>query len=243
MTRPTGHTIWRGASLLDGTPIIAIALHRSNNRKTGDMVQTYILREDIDPREANKTGADFSICGACPHRGRPHNLPNKSLALDRTCYVRIDQGPLIVWRAYQRGNYPAAETPHKRRALGVGRVVRLGTYGDPAAVPAHVWRDLTAHATGHTGYTHQSASACNLLMQSADSLPEAQAAWRSGLRTFRIVNKIGDLQPNETLCPASAEAGHKTTCAKCKLCAGTLVNAKSIAIVAHGNGAGHFKGE
>lgn len=243
MTKPTGHVIWAGPSLLDGHQIVAIALHRSSNRKTGDMVQTYILCADIDPREANKTGADFSICGNCVHRGEPTTLREKKLALKRTCYVRIDQGPLIVWRAYQRGNYPTAKTDTDRAMIGAGRVVRLGTYGDPAAVPARVWRDLTMFSTGHTGYTHQSASACNLLMQSADSLPEAQAAWRSGLRTFRIVNKIGDLEPNETLCPASAEAGHKTTCAKCKLCAGALVNAKSIAIVAHGSGAKHFQGD
>jgi hypothetical protein len=41
----------------------------------------------------------------------------------------------------------------------------------------------------------------------------------------------------EILCPASKEAGYKTSCDKCGLCAGASIAAKSIAIVAHGNGA------
>ena len=63
--------IYRGPSLLDGAPIVVIAIDSARNTKTGRMVQTYILRADMDPREANKTGADFSICGTCPHRGTP----------------------------------------------------------------------------------------------------------------------------------------------------------------------------
>lgn len=41
--------LYRGPSLLDGQPIVAIAIVKSDNAKTGNMVQTYILREDIDP--------------------------------------------------------------------------------------------------------------------------------------------------------------------------------------------------
>ena len=32
----------------------------------------------------------------------------------------------------------------------------------------------------------------------------------------------------EILCPASEEAGRRTTCDKCKLCSGMTINAKSI---------------
>ena len=39
--------IYNGPSLLDGTPIIAIAIRKSGNAKTGDMVQTYILCRGI----------------------------------------------------------------------------------------------------------------------------------------------------------------------------------------------------
>jgi hypothetical protein len=70
----TGETIssgiiYRGPSLIDGAPIVVIATYSDRNKKTGTMLQTYIIREDVDPREASKTGADISICGTCPHRG------------------------------------------------------------------------------------------------------------------------------------------------------------------------------
>ena len=40
----TGYVIYKGPSLLDGAPIVVIAVIGSGNTKTGDMVQTYILR-------------------------------------------------------------------------------------------------------------------------------------------------------------------------------------------------------
>lgn len=232
--------IYRGPSLIDGAPIVAIATYSSRNSKTGTFVQTYILREDIDPREANKSGADRSICGECPLRGTPTADPARKLAKDRGCYVRIDQGPLLVWKSYQRGVYPVA-TAEQARAIGAGRMVRLGTYGDPAAVPRAVWDNLTAQAQGFTGYSHNDPAGDlrALCMQSADSLDQARAAWRKGIRTFRVVTGLEHIDnANEVLCPASAEAGRRATCATCKLCAGTTTRSpKSVAIVAHGNGA------
>ena len=47
---PNGAIIYRGPSLLDGKPIVVIAVglnSSSKNRKTGNMLQTYILRDDI----------------------------------------------------------------------------------------------------------------------------------------------------------------------------------------------------
>ena len=63
MANPTGYVIYRGPSLLDGAPIVAIATMQTSNRKTGNMVQTWILREDVSPVEASKAGADASVCG------------------------------------------------------------------------------------------------------------------------------------------------------------------------------------
>ena len=42
MKRPNGFILWRGASLLDGAPIVVIGIRKSGNRKTGRMLQTYI---------------------------------------------------------------------------------------------------------------------------------------------------------------------------------------------------------
>jgi hypothetical protein len=72
--------IYKGPSLLDGAPIVAIATYSNRNTKTGKVVQTYILRSDINPREASKTGADFSICGNCPMRGEVTTDPTRKIA-------------------------------------------------------------------------------------------------------------------------------------------------------------------
>jgi hypothetical protein len=142
--------IYKGPSKYDGAPIVVVALYSARNSKTGGVVQTYILREDIDPRDASKGGADASICGTCPHRGEVTTDPARKIAKGRTCYVNLGQGVLIAWRAYHRGVYPPAARQRERAAIGAGRVVRIGTYGDPAAVPDHVWTDLLRDAASHT---------------------------------------------------------------------------------------------
>lgn len=230
-----GTIIYKGPSRLDKQPIFVTAIWGSNNRKTGDMLQTYIMRSDLDPLTASKLGEDASVCGDCAHRGVPTLDPVRSQAERRACYVNLGQGPTQVWKAFQRGSYPLGDTFADRALAGNKRFVRLGTYGDPAAVPEHVWDALLSLSKGWTGYTHNGAST-SLCMVSADNLRVAQTAWTAGQRTFRIVKAVSELQPNEVLCPASAEAGHKSTCIDCRLCAGTSVRAKSVAIVAHGHG-------
>jgi len=227
--------IYRGPSRYDGAPIVVIASFTTANRKTGGVVQTYILREDIDPRDASKGGQDASICGTCPHRGEVTDDPARKIAKGRTCYVNLGQGVLITWRAFHRGVYPWAARQRERAAIGAGRVVRIGTYGDPAAVPDHVWTDLLRDAASHTAYTHASGWRPDLAMQSADSHAEARAAWAKGQRAFRVLESLADLdKANEVLCPASKEAGQRTTCAACKLCGGTsTASPKSIAIPMH----------
>lgn len=227
--------IYEGPSLLDGKPIVAIAVWSDRNRKTRAMIQTFIMRADIDPRDANKTGEDYSICGDCPLRGTPTNDPNRKLAENRKCYVFIGQAPLVVWKAYKRGVYDLATDHDSCVELGRGRMVRLGTYGDPAAVPAYVWTSLLQDSIGHTGYTHHKPWRPDIVMQSADSLAEAESHWRAGRRTFRTVESVDDIVPGkEILCPASKEAGARTTCDSCGLCAGLKTrSSKSIAIPFH----------
>lgn len=232
--------IYQGPSLIDGKPIVAIAIAKSGNVKTGNMVQTYIIRADINPLDASKTGADYSICGNCPHRGTATNDKARKQALKRSCYVNLGQGPLIVFKAFIRGVYPSV-TGHKAiAAIGKGRMVRLGTYGDPAAVPAYIWESLISEAEGHTAYTHQSGVVSaqarpEFMMISADTKAQAEIAWNEGKRTFRVIKATHEIVTGrEILCPASKEAGFKTTCNSCGLCGGSSVKAKSIAIVDHG---------
>lgn len=225
--------IWRGPSRIDGAPIVVVAVPSDRNRKTGAMVQTYILRADLSPLEASRTGADVSICGDCRHRGEATEEAGRKQAKGRTCYVVLGQGPTIVWKGLAAGRY--RDATGQGADIGRGRMVRIGTYGDPAAVPDSVWLDLLSEAKGHTAYTHRSGWRPDLAMQSADTLAEAEAHWLQGRRTFRVLADLGDLVgAREVLCPASKEAGTRTTCAACKLCAGTQTRSpKSVAIVMH----------
>jgi hypothetical protein len=221
--------IYNGPSLLDGKPIVVIATYSNRNAKTGRVVQTYILRADINPLEASKTGADYSICGDCVMRGTPTADPKRKQAKGRRCYVNLGQGVLIVFKAFLRGVYKAGSA----RDMGRGRFVRVGTYGDPGAVPSHVWDELLAEASTWTAYSHQSGWRPDIAMQSADDHAQAVAHWQAGRRTFRVIADLGQLdRAHEALCPASKEAGRRVQCTACKLCRGGTA-AKSIAIVEH----------
>ena len=220
---------YRGPSLIDGAPIVGVAVYSDRNGKTGRVLQTYILRQDINPLEASKTGADVSICGTCPLRGTPTTDPARKQAAGRRCYVNLGQGPLAVFRALERGRYPDVDPA----AIGAGRMVRVGTYGDPAAIPGEVWDAMLSQATTWTAYTHQKPWRPDIAMQSADDYHEAALHWHAGRRTFRIIAELGHLDHNhEILCPASKEAGRRVQCAACKLCKGSA-RGKSIAIVEH----------
>jgi hypothetical protein len=166
-------------------------------------------------------------------------------ATGRSCYVTLAHGPLGKYKAYKRGAYDHALGHAAIRALGLGRMVRLGTYGDPSCVPSFIWSSLISAAQGHTAYTHGAINPMpESIMTSADNSTQAQEAWSRGERTFRVISSLDKLiKGKEILCPASEEAlalrsktaiGKRTTCESCKLCAGSSVKGKSVAIVAHG---------
>ena len=249
-SQPKSSIIYNGPSLIDGSPIVCIAIITSNNIKTGNMLQTYIIRSDISPMEASKTGLDHAICGDCVYRGTPTNSPDKKQAVGRSCYVTLFQGPTIVYKGLKRGLYPTA-SPEQVRAIGAGQMVRLGSYGDPSCIPQHVWDMLLEQSAGHTGYTHQHNATTDYkrLMYSADTQQEAIRAHSEGKRTFRVIpvatwKEQGKqaLLKSEILCPASNEAGNKATCYDCGLCKGSIIKGKSIAIVSHGTGRNMLKG-
>ena len=227
-----GFIIYEGKSLIDGSPIVAIATITSKNRKTGDVIQTWIMRSDIHPLNAIKDGSDVSVCGNCKHRP----------FLGGACYVNVGQAPSRVWEAYKAGRYQRMH-PWDAGELIAGRVIRLGSYGDPAAVPAWIWRALVRKAKGWTGYTHQwkiRPAMHDLCMASVDSYEEYRQAKDAGWRTFRVRTADEQLGDREIACPASDEAGNKTTCEKCRLCGGTSKPAKDIAIIVHGIKAKRF---
>lgn len=221
-------------SRLDGAPCVLVLTRNSNNTKTGGMVQTWILRRNVDPLRAVRTGADRSVCGDCRHRG--------CRGRGRTCYVTVHFAPLSVWRAYRRGSYQEWHGTPQQIARLHGRPLRIGTYGDPAALPAAFWRRLVRQLrpVRYTGYTHQwhdwrNRGLAAVCMASVDTPLESLQAEQRGWRYFRIRSEHDPIYDGEIVCPASEEGGKRTQCARCGLCRGASAS-RDVVIMAHGAG-------
>lgn len=230
--KPTGYL------LFEDSRIAVIATLETENTKTGDMVQVWILSRATNPIDAVKTGADSDVCLDCKHRGTGKK--------DRTCYVNVFQAPYAIWNAYQRGRYPFLGTDDFSEVFK-GRKIRFGAYGEPVLIPLYIVRELAIASDGWTGYTHQWSNAAYesysaYIMASVDNTSEYHAAKRLGWRTFRVRTEDSALMEREIMCPASDEAGHKTTCADCRLCSGSYAGdpRKDIAIVIHGANSAKF---
>ena len=239
MPKILGYIAYEGPSEIDGRPIVVIVnkLTGSDNAKTGaDLVQTFIIRADVNPVAALKTGDDVSICGQCAHRPLLASETGEA-----PCYVNVGRSVRSVFEAYKRGRYVKASPGTLRRILA-GRKIRLGTYGDPAAAPVAMWQQITADAAGIVGYSHQwqsigfdHAAWAPLVMASADNIDEAAQANLYGMRVFRVSVGV-DRQAGEVTCPASAEGGKKATCDTCMLCGGTSKAARDVVIADHALG-------
>ena len=95
----------------DNVIVLATGLDRpSINSKTGDMIQTYIMRADIAPDEAAKLGLDETVCGSCELRPILVKLAKKK-AMDSfgeildsvPCYVDKVRGPAGAWHSWNNG--------------------------------------------------------------------------------------------------------------------------------------------
>ncbi len=85
--KPTGYVLYENEN------IVSILTMHSENEKTGDMCQLWILNNNVDPVNAARIGADSVVCGNC--KGRPVN--------DGFCYVILYQGPNNVFKTYKAG--------------------------------------------------------------------------------------------------------------------------------------------
>jgi hypothetical protein len=91
---------------------------------------------------------------------------------------------LIVYKSFLRGVYAIADNISARKSIGRERFVRVGTYGDPAAVPPAVWEDLLSEADTFTAYSHQSGWRPDIAMQSADNHAQASCTGKQGGARF-----------------------------------------------------------
>jgi hypothetical protein len=232
MAQPNGVIVYRGPSMLDGSPIVCIITgidKPSNNPKTGPMPQVWILPESVAPHIAVATRQDGGVCPATCQQWQ-----------DGSCYVATFQGPRSVYEAMHRGNYPLI-TLAEAKQLALVHNLRLGAWGDVSALPAEI--ALALCGPRRTGYSHGWRSAPLLrgyVMASADSLADAREAQALGWRTFRVMKPDEKLQKNEILCPAESKG---VTCYDCQLCQGASKRAKNIAIYVHGARKKRFTGK
>lgn len=219
-----GLTLYKGASKVDGSPIVVIATLSSKNVKTGNMIQTWIIREDMHPSEAVNLGADKSVCGSCPHR---HHTGG-------ACYVIPAQALGHIYRAYKNGLYPMYDKEQHGK-LFYKRNVRLGAYGDPAAVPFELWEEIVGLSGGHTGYTHHYGAKhfdprlTDLCMVSVETPAQVRKAAASGIRTFRAKPVGSNTIDGEMTCLADSEG---LSCEQCMACSGG--SGISVVVDVHG---------
>jgi hypothetical protein len=218
------YLIYDGPSMLNGEPIIAVMTgigRPSENRKTGPMAQVWIMPRDESPTEAYKSGSDAAVCGDCP--------------IHSMCYVLKFHGMPAIFKDYHNGE---VKKPTKERLeqLLKGKKIRIGAWGDPAALPESCYKELIEFSKGHTGYTHQWRRFKNLAKYfhaSVESLQDAKEAQSLGFKTFRIVNDSrAEKVEGEQMCPASAEAGRNSQCMYCMKCKGET--GKNIVEQPHG---------
>ncbi|MEQ9319103.1 MAG: hypothetical protein RIF41_08075 [Polyangiaceae bacterium] len=231
--RTTPWIAYRGPSAVDGK-LIRAALYtlysprNQANRKTGPMAQLMIAPDEVPPHEAVNTGMDRSVCGDCRHRP----------ALGGGCYVNVGAYFPRVWETSsdqpQDLEGACAALRESRRPL------RLGSWGDPAALPFEVVSELIDAADGHTAYTSLWRTCdprfSEVAMASVASQAEREEARSAGWKTFRIRPPSGEVVAGEMICPASEERGHVATCADCLACAGTSGGdgRRDVVIIAHG---------
>lgn len=236
------HVVWRGPSAFNGEPIMAIAVTNSTNSKTGPMINVHIVRADMSPVEAMRTGADDAICWTCPLRG---TLQPDGSRKDRGCYVVYAQGPQSAWKA--NVDSPTL-TADEVLALFHDADVRLGAYGEPTALPIDVVRNMLAPARMWTCYTHRWEDFAAdprdgwrlISMASVDTLEEQERAQSMGWRTYRY-GSIDSRSPHEIVCPNETRG---VQCIDCGLCDGRSPRregVKHILVTPHGAGAKHLR--
>jgi len=218
----------------DNVTVIVTGLSRkSENVKTGPMLQVFILQTGVSPLDGVKTGSDYAICGNCPHRRNP-------ITGKRSCYVNVGQSPQNVWISFKSGAYAPLAIEDYGTVFN-GKRVRLGAYGDPAFIPQNIVSAICSSSAKWAGYTHQWKRAEWLkpyTMASVDSPAEQAIAAGRGWRTFRV-NSDNSPIAGEIRCPSSPEGGDKVQCYNCCLCHGAG-SERNITIQVHGSGKANF---
>lgn len=232
--RTNGVVLYEGKSLLSDQRIVAIATFKSSNEKTGDMVQVWILPADLDPLQAIQTNDNSGACGRCALQG---TADESGKMHNRVCYVNVGQAPLGIWRAWQSGSYPQFDKRLDEWLLK-DREIRIGAYGDPAALPVSLVRYLATVGRSWTGYSHQllwirrdrADALSELLMCSTHNKAQLAEARRRGYRSFHAIPAGAPAPADSVECPFYTA---NVQCRDCQLCQGTSKQAKDVYVIAH----------
>jgi len=237
MNRPNTACIYEGPSMLDGSEVIALAsglTKDSDNVKTAAMLQVDIIPKNVHPSQSQKTGEDYAVCGDCPQR--PINGGG--------CYVVTAQSQGMKWKSFQRGNVPYITPTRVGEICNFNNLpVRLGSFGDPSAIPYQVIKELlTAANTGHTGYTHQWQHPnfdprifdyCMASVDHINTVEKLRKLYPANVRYYRMADNITTVSAEEIICPSdpnklNIDGTRTVTCNKCRLCNGLSMRAKNI---------------
>ncbi len=208
-----GCVLYRGRSpfVTDGDDQYAVILtFQSDNRKTGDMAQIWLIAENESPLEARKLGLHRIVCGDC--------------AVVKLCYVNLAQRPRTLYAAYKRGDYPDYDSSAHDYVVAANGV-RFGAYGDPVLLPIWLVRHFVELSGGrYTGYTHQWRRPefqiyRPYFMASCETLADVQLAESMGWRWYMVTTE--DSVPGAVLCPHQNTALQQLVlCNTCWACNG-----------------------
>jgi len=233
--------LYRGPSVIDGRPIIVAFYTGTKNRKVGNAPSVAILPDAPNYRAAFIAAP--SVCGGCPFLGSMH--PTGDKRVQGGCYAWALSMPIAAQlKAIHAGRYIEGDaawhlTEAHLRATAP-RIVRVGTVGDSAAVPAWVWkrfRSILPTGTTVQNYTHQwrrddAQHLRTWTMASVESAADAARAHALGWRTFRAVLPDAPTIPDaETVCTYEAD---RLTCSACRACNGATNSGPSIVATVHG---------
>lgn len=212
-----------------------LRLHRGENSKTGHgpiTLNTYhIAKEQV----YGAIEDDRRNCMDCPlsrQNGGGCYTHNGTMNLGLTHMIRaLKRKQIVEYNLKQVLGFIDYIAPYIE-------YVRFGAYGEPVLLGEEVIRAIVGVAPkqSHTGYTHQWRNpeyqwASKYLRASTHGVEESFEAMANGWLPFMSSRFIPQGFIN---CPASKEAGKKTTCAECGLCHGNLGNSqKPIAILTH----------
>ena len=231
MSSHGSHVVYQGPSAYGGDCVAVVTgLGGRPSRNTKCPIpQLWILPAGEEPHTAQRSGCDASVCGTCELRPLVYASRKRAGLPTPThkCYVRTHEAPLSIARALARGSYESTDLNSACAALHAsGRPIRLGAFGDPAALPPWTVTALLSAARsagqGHTGYSHawrlQGAQWLRQYVMASVSNPvDLASAELAGWRAF--VAYSGP-EPHWPLWTRRKVARCPGSCARCLLCSG-----------------------